>query len=310
MTSTNFPGGLHISPMSSALFFSLFPLPNTRQFPSNSNSLSTSSFRTLILHRTYCFKPRPISITATTNHSDHSNTSAPISRADGAIKMPTAPWMKGPLLLKPNEVLDLSKARPKKVAGSAGTEKPDRSLTEKVSGGRGRIAMKKIIQGIVKLQETQNSDEAQENSEEFAFGVSLEGIRGDENSRVGGKIPWLKTEKVVFRRMKKEKVVTAAELTLDPILLERLRGEAVKMRKWVKVKKAGVTQGVVDQILMVWKSSELAMVKIDLPLCRNMDRAREIVEVKFLSSPALAFCDVIMCLKNQIGCYIFVLPLN
>lgn len=216
--------------------------------------------------------------------------------------------MKGPLLLKPHEVLDLSKTRPKKVVGSAGTEKPDRSLTEKVSGGRGRIAMKKIIQGVVKLQETQNSDEAKENSEEFAFGVSLEGIRGDENSRVGGKIPWLKTEKVVFRRMKKEKVVTTAELTLDPILLERLRGEAVKMRKWVKVKKAGVTQGVVDQIYMVWKSSELAMVKIDLPLCRNMDRAREIVEVKFLSSPALDFCDVIMCLENQIGCYIFVLP--
>lgn len=188
--------------------------------------------------------------------------------------------MKGPLLLQPNEVLDLSKARPKKVAGSAGAEKPDRSLTEKVSGGRGAKAMKKIMQSIVKLQETHTSDETQENTEEFEFGVSLEGIGGDENSRIGGKMPWLKTEKVVFRRTKKEKVVTAAELTLDPMLLERLRGEAVKMRKWVKVKKAGVTESVVDQIHMVWKSDELAMVKFDMPLCRNMDRAREILEIK------------------------------
>lgn len=212
--------------------------------------------------------------------------------------------MKGPLLLQPNEVLDLSKARPKKVAGSAGPEKPDRSLTDKVSGGRGAKAMKKIMQSIVKLQETHTSDETQENTEEFEFGVSLEGIGGDENSRIGGKMPWLKTEKVVFRRTKKEKVVTAAELTLDPMLLERLRGEAVKMRKWVKVKKAGVTESVVDQIHMVWKSDELAMVKFDMPLCRNMDRAREILEVEFLSLSAFDFCDANMCLKNQIVCYI------
>ena len=215
--------------------------------------------------------------------------------------------MKGPLLLKPTEVLDLSKATPKKVAGGAGDEKPDRSLTEKVSGGRGRIAMKKIIQGIVKLQEAQNSDETQENSEEFEFGFSLEGIGGDENSRTGRKIPWLKAERVVFRRVKKENEVTAAELTLDPMLLERLRGEAVKMRKWVKVKKAGVSQGVVDQIHMVWKNNELAMVKFDMPLCRNMDRAREIVEVTFLSLTAFDFCDVIMCLENPIGCSSFIL---
>ncbi|KAJ8567458.1 hypothetical protein K7X08_019666 [Anisodus acutangulus] len=80
--------------------------------------------------------------------------------------------------------------------------------------------------------------------------------------------------------MKKEKVLTAAELNLDAILLERLKGEAPRIQKWVKVKKAGVTRAVVDQIHLVWKYNELAMLKFDLPLCRNMDRAREIIEMK------------------------------
>ncbi|KAL6324824.1 hypothetical protein AAG906_018351 [Vitis piasezkii] len=255
--------------MSPALFLFLSPIPNHSQFPSNSNSLSNSSIRILNPQRIHSFKPPPISTTtttATTNHPDHSISSQPVSGTDAAIKMPTAPWMKGPLLLSPMKSWT-SQSKTKKVAGSAGAEKPDRSLTEK------------IMQSIVKLQETHTSDETQENTEEFEFGVSLEGI-GEMRIRESGKMPWLKTEKVVFRRTKKEKVVTAAELTLDPMLLERLRGEAVKMRKWVKVKKAGVTESVVDQIHMVWKSDELAMVKFDMPLCRNMDRAREILEIK------------------------------
>lgn len=92
-------------------------------------------------------------------------------------------------------------------------------------------------------------------------------------------MPWESEERFVYRRMKKEKVLTAAELKLDAMLLERLRGEAVKIQKWVKVKKAGVTRAVVDQIHLLWKNNELAMLKFDLPLCRNMDRAQEIIEV-------------------------------
>lgn len=80
--------------------------------------------------------------------------------------------------------------------------------------------------------------------------------------------------------MKKEKVVSKAELSLDKELLERLRGEAAKMRTWVKVKKAGVTQSVVDEIRLTWRTSELAMIKFYMPLCRNMNRARDIVEMK------------------------------
>jgi RNA-binding protein YhbY len=77
-------------------------------------------------------------------------------------------------------------------------------------------------------------------------------------------------------------------LRLDQALLARLRGEAARMRQWVKVNKAGVTQGVVDEIRMFWRRNELAMLKFDVPLCRNMDRAREIVEVCLFYS--FCFC--------------------
>ncbi|KAL5809932.1 hypothetical protein ACOSQ4_026500 [Xanthoceras sorbifolium] len=93
-------------------------------------------------------------------------------------------------------------------------------------------------------------------------------------------MPWSKEERVVYRRMKKEKVERRAETVLDKVLLGRLRGEARRMRKWVKVMKAGVTENVVYEIRLAWRRSELAMVKFDIPLCRNMERAREIVELK------------------------------
>ena len=226
--------------------------------------------------------------------------------------MPTAPWMKPPLLIPPTHVLDLSKPRKKK------TLKPEQSLTGKISGGRGKKAMKKIFEGVEKLKETPDSGETQKNPEESDPDFSkvrgresmkrvFEGIGRveetqdswetqknpeeieldfslgeDEDSRVRERMPWEREERVVFRRVKRERVVTAAELSLDGELLERLRGEAARMRKWIMVKKAGVTQAVADQIGLIWRNDELVMLKFDLPLCRNMDRAREIVEVYFL----------------------------
>lgn len=225
--------------------------------------------------------------------------------------------MRGPLLLEPNQVLDLSKSRRKKDANFAKTQNPNDALSGKVSGGRGKKAMKKIYQGIDKLQEKQNWEFTQEESDakvEFKFPPgslaewgdvgheieeqnpygkegnmeSLEEVKfdilsreseGKGNRKIGVKMPWESEERIVYRIMKKEKVLTAAESSLDAMLLERLRGEAARIQKWVKVKKAGVTRAVVDQIHLVWKNNELAMLKFDLPLCRNMDRAREIVEV-------------------------------
>ncbi|XP_059642418.1 chloroplastic group IIA intron splicing facilitator CRS1, chloroplastic [Cornus florida] len=219
----------------------------------------------------------PFNSSTTNNNNDElenpdfSSSSEPFSRA---VKMPTPPWM------RVTQVTELSKPRHNNNSFNGGDGTPEPSLTEKISGGRGKKAMENIVQSIEKLQETHRSEKTNKKEDEFEFGVSLEQFLGDGDSRIGGKMPWSKDEKVVFRRTKKEKVVTAAELSLDGVLLERLRAEAGRMRKWVKVKKAGVTQSVVDQIHFIWKNNELAMLKLDMPLCRNMDRAREIVEIK------------------------------
>ncbi|KAK6927933.1 RNA-binding, CRM domain [Dillenia turbinata] len=321
---------------------------------------------------------------------------------DSAIKAPTAPWMKGPLLLEPSEMLDLSKARfhaKKKRDISEKIRDSDRALTDKVSGGRGKKAMSNIMKSITQLQENQKFEDTQKSSHNFLFRVfrdDAEGFREpmplsradkivfgrpkkengirklqtsedaqknprgsgfrvlvddvdeDENERFrdpmprsgadtivfgrtkeekvvtvaelikgitrhkenhkledsqknpqksdfkllwneveeDGKMrssepmPWWKAERIAFGRPKKEKVVTAAELNLPEMLLKRLRAEAKKMRKWVKVNKAGVTEAVVEEIELIWRNNELAMLKFGLPLSRNMDRAREIVQVK------------------------------
>ncbi|KAL9255272.1 Chloroplastic group IIA intron splicing facilitator CRS1, chloroplastic-like protein [Drosera capensis] len=193
------------------------------------------------------------------------------------IKMPTAPWMQGPLLLPPNEVLDFSKSQTKKPNPTNRNGKnPDRVLTEKVSGARGRQAMKKIIHGMKKLEEKGNLKTTHFDS--GGFGGELDLDEGIERMR---RLPWVKEEMAGSRgRWVKPKVVTAAEMCLDGDLLERLRREAKKMRVWVKVKKLGVTEGVVDEVHSIWRNNELVMLKFDVPLCRNMERAQDIVELK------------------------------
>lgn len=235
--------------------------------------------------------------------------SEPISNSGSAIKAPTAPWMNEPLLVKPNEMMEFTKPKTKKDSiFGRNEEHPDMDLTGKVGGGRGKVAMKKIFKGIENLQETENLDETRENPKNVKFkfapgdfwgdggyqndeensGVVQEIMENDEfdipladveNEGKLKKLPWQRDERMVVRKVTKDKAVTPAELSLDGMLLERLRGEAATIRQWVKVKKAGVTQAVVDQVHCIWRDSELALIKFDLPLCRNMDRAREIVEV-------------------------------
>ncbi|XP_056162913.1 chloroplastic group IIA intron splicing facilitator CRS1, chloroplastic isoform X2 [Syzygium oleosum] len=208
----------------------------------------------------------------------------PISRPNGPVKMPTAPWMRGPLLVPPHEVLDLSRPR----SGNKGSEfrKPersDRALADRASGVRGSKAVRKIVQSIEKLGGRSEPDRAGDESGEIEFGLCLEPLKEEGvKSASGGKMPWVREgEKVVFRRAKAEKkAADVAELSLEKESLERLRKEAAKLRKWVKVKKIGVSQAVVDEIKWTWRRNELAMVKFDVPLCRNMDRAQEILEMK------------------------------
>ncbi|KAH6759971.1 hypothetical protein C2S51_016920 [Perilla frutescens var. frutescens] len=239
-------------------------------------------------------------------------SSESIPHSCSTIKAPTAPWMTEPLFVKPNEMKSM-KPRTKKGLGFEKIgEHPDVNLTGKVGGGRGRLAMKKIFKSFQKLQETQDLEATSQNHENRRFKFALGDLwgNGDYGTKVDveekhnateeslesdefdipllesgkeaklKKLPWEREEKMVIRRAKKEKVVTAAELSLDGMLLERFRHEAALIRKWVKVMKAGVTQAIVDQVHLIWRNDELALLKFDVPLCRNMDRAREIVELK------------------------------
>lgn len=213
--------------------------------------------------------------------------------------------MKGPLLLQPHQVIDFSKPRNRKIPGNAKPENSDSELGGKLVGIRGERAIKQIVQSIERLGPNENPEIPQKGFGEFGvwdcleglvqednsvgthrgfgeFGIGdcLEGLRNADDSRISGKkMPWEREERMVFPKVKRERVASAAELSLEKELLERLRGEAAKMRKWVKVKKAGVTQAVVDDVKFIWKGNELAMLKFDVPLCRNMYRAQEILEV-------------------------------
>ncbi|XP_039116092.1 chloroplastic group IIA intron splicing facilitator CRS1, chloroplastic [Dioscorea cayenensis subsp. rotundata] len=199
------------------------------------------------------------------------------------VKMPTAPWMQGPLLLHPEDVLTFSKDRKTKIKRHH--FRVDRSLTDKVRGGRSRVAMRNIVRSITKLRtlaplDVDGDDEGSD--EVIEFSIPLEEEIVDANGSVRKrKVPWGNVvEKVVYPREKKERVVTTAKKILPKDVLRRLQEEAGKIDKWVKAKKAGLTDDVVDEIRRIWKKRELVKVKFRLPLSANMVRAREIVELK------------------------------
>ncbi|CAN8236241.1 unnamed protein product [Cochlearia groenlandica] len=221
---------------------------------------------------------------AKTNKSDKFNENPSLS--DAAIKVHTAPWMKGPLLLRPDEILDTSNRRNEKTITkqiAKEEEKTFKALNRRESGVRGSKAMKRIVRNVEKLEyeeETIDSEETQ-----IDYPNEFKPLERFEEKRFGGRMPWEREEeRFILRRKKKkkkkERVLTKADLVLEEELLCRLRLEAKKMRKWVNVRKAGVTETIVNEIKSMWRCNELAMLRFDVPLCRNMDRAQEITEMK------------------------------
>jgi RNA-binding protein YhbY len=100
-------------------------------------------------------------------------------------------------------------------------------------------------------------------------------------------VPWSAARdedlKAALRREKKVREPTPAERVLEPAELERLRRAARGMDRWVRAKKAGVTDEVVEEVRREWASGqELAAVRVVEPLRRCMDRAREILEVRVI----------------------------
>ncbi|KAL0728010.1 hypothetical protein Bca4012_024103 [Brassica carinata] len=199
--------------------------------------------------------------------------------SEAAIKVPTAPWMKGPLFLPPDELINTSHHHHNKktTRKQNAEEKTFKALNRRESGVRGGKAMKKIVRSVEKLED-EISDNVVDYGGEFKF---LGGGIVEEAETRRRRMPWDREEdKFILRRRKKERVLTTADLILDEGLLCRLRREGSKLRKWVNVRKAGVTETVVNDIRSVWELNELAMVRFDVPLCRNMERAQEIIELK------------------------------
>ncbi|RZC58086.1 hypothetical protein C5167_005389 [Papaver somniferum] len=248
---------------------------NTLHFFYNADSFKTLS------SKPFDFTSKPLlRVSRSQNEIQSQNPPPSLSEPPPCTKMPTAPWMKEPILIPSDEVLNISRIRKLKNFNN----RDDWSLTDKIKGGRGKQAMRKIVDSITKLDDlTEKRGELpQKEAEGYDFSVPIEEVVGEEEEdlRMNPRMPWVVTQKVVFRRTKKERVVTAAELSLPESLLKKLKCDAEKIKKWVKVPKAGVTEAVVDEINVIWKRGELAMVKFDIPLCRYMDRAREIIELK------------------------------
>ncbi|KAI0515628.1 hypothetical protein KFK09_008293 [Dendrobium nobile] len=203
------------------------------------------------------------------------------------VRMPTAPWMTSPLILPAEQILDLSKPR-KKNPSEEEDNLSYRFLTSGVRGGRSREAMRKILKSVSLLRKILPSlPEADGSSEEVSIDLAiLNALDEIPASEVGEgrrrNAPWAaaEEERLVIPRLKKKRFFPKAETVLPGAELERLRGEAMKMRKWVRGKKAGVTPEVMKGIRRAWRKNELAMVKIVDPLRQNMVRAHEIVETK------------------------------
>ncbi|KAI4389075.1 hypothetical protein MLD38_001339 [Melastoma candidum] len=77
-----------------------------------------------------------------------------------------------------------------------------------------------------------------------------------------------------------EKVPTLAELRLSPRELRRLTTEGLKLKKKLKVGKAGITEGIVNGIHERWRRSELVKISCE-DICKmNMKRTHDLLERK------------------------------
>ncbi|KAI4388950.1 hypothetical protein MLD38_001234 [Melastoma candidum] len=175
--------------------------------------------------------------------------------------------------------------------GGKFTRKLDRSLTDKVGGVRAKKVVDRIAEKINRLRETVGQATGVEDGE-VGFDLRL-GENEGEVVELGrkGMMPWVKDDgkegslkendpEGRSSRRRRKRMASGEELGIEEGLLRRLRSEAERMRKWVKVMKIGVSEEVVGEIRRTWRTNELVMVKFHMPLCRNMDRAQEILEMK------------------------------
>ncbi|CAO2163584.1 unnamed protein product [Urochloa humidicola] len=222
---------------------------------------------------------------------------------------PPPPWLHGPSTQTspspvtspaPAKAAPTSKPRrhnpqPTPARTAAGKAKTTaKPLTAGVPGGRTRRAVLGIIRRVrsLELSDPPSPVPARRNNDDPAaavpFHLPIELPEHVSESADKGRpraVPWAAARdeglKVALRREKKAREPTRAELELPAAELDRLRRLARGMGKWARAKKAGVTDEVVEDLRREWaRGEELAAVRIVEPLSRNMDRAREILEIK------------------------------
>jgi RNA-binding protein YhbY len=216
---------------------------------------------------------------------------------------PPPPWLHGPTSQNhdppnsaevgpPKPSRHSPKQPPPRNAGPSIKAKP---LTAGIPGGRTHRAVLGIIRHVRSLELSDPPSPVPKRNVDapVAFHLPLEPpLPGqdeedgeDEERPKARAVPWAAARnediKVALRREKKPREPTRAEREVAAEELERLRRAARGMDRWVRAKKAGVTDEVVDEVRREWdREQELAAVRLVEPLRRCMDRAREILEVR------------------------------
>ncbi|XP_044959699.1 chloroplastic group IIA intron splicing facilitator CRS1, chloroplastic-like [Hordeum vulgare subsp. vulgare] len=206
---------------------------------------------------------------------------------------PPPPWLHGPktpATVSPSQPVEAppSSKPPQRQRETSTSTNP---LSAGVPGGRTRRAVLGIIRRVRSLELSDPPSPKPIHSTRSAvplFHLPIEECRGEEAGGDGNgrPAPWSAARdeglKAALRRQKKARQPTPAERLLDPAELDRLRRAARGTGDgWLRAKKAGVTDEVVEDVCRVWSGGqELAAVRVVEPLRRCMDRAREILEIK------------------------------
>ncbi|QHO09748.1 Chloroplastic group IIA intron splicing facilitator CRS1 [Arachis hypogaea] len=141
---------------------------------------------------------------------DPNNSHSDASSITIKVKAPTPPWMKGPLLLQPHDILDLSKPKNKRLSKrhmdkeEEESERVDKALHRKEV--RGKKVMKRIARSIEMLRRNRNSAETQLSSsaKEESFGGYLEKLEENVMVRSKERMPWERNVSVMDSSAKYE----------------------------------------------------------------------------------------------------------
>lgn len=84
------------------------------------------------------------------------------------------------------------------------------------------------------------------------------------------------------RKKREERAPTLAELSLPEEELRRLGEIGIRLKRKLKIGKAGITEGIINSIHEQWRRYEVVKIVCE-DLCRlNMKRTHDLLEVWFL----------------------------